>query len=156
VAALALELLDAPGHPERDALHLHRQLARLNEAALMIDARLGDSGAVADGAAVQLLHQRLFDAGAYTLIASVESHRPAASTIIVPPPGNDSATEVNVPLAAAAGPARTVVSTRPVPDGRHRRGRPLRSAQRSTGRIRRLRAAWSRVRVRACHSQPMK
>jgi hypothetical protein len=35
---------------------------RLNEAALMIDAELGDPGAVADGSSAQLLHQRLFDA----------------------------------------------------------------------------------------------
>jgi uncharacterized membrane protein YgaE (UPF0421/DUF939 family) len=62
VAALALGLLDGPRHTERDARPLHRQLLRLNEAALMIDAHLGDPGAVpADGAA-QLLHQRLFDA----------------------------------------------------------------------------------------------
>jgi hypothetical protein len=62
VAALALELLETPGHPERNVRHLHRQLARLNEAALMIDARLGHPGAVTGGPTAQLLHQRLFDA----------------------------------------------------------------------------------------------
>ena len=62
VAALALELLDSPRHAERNVRHLHRRLARLNEAALMIDAQLGDPGAVADGSAAHLLHQRLFDA----------------------------------------------------------------------------------------------
>jgi uncharacterized membrane protein YccC len=62
VAAQALELLDEPGPTGRDVRRLHRQLARLNEAALMIDAQLGDPGAVADGSSAQLLHQRLFDA----------------------------------------------------------------------------------------------
>jgi uncharacterized membrane protein YgaE (UPF0421/DUF939 family) len=61
VAALALELLDNPGQTERDVRRLHRQLVRLNEAALMIDAQLGDPGAVADGSSAQLLHQSLFD-----------------------------------------------------------------------------------------------
>jgi uncharacterized membrane protein YccC len=60
-AALALELFDDPAHTSRDARRLHRQLVRLNEAALMIDAQLGDPGAVADGSSAQLLHQRLFD-----------------------------------------------------------------------------------------------
>jgi uncharacterized membrane protein YgaE (UPF0421/DUF939 family) len=62
VAALALELFDDPGHSARDARRLHRQLFRLNEAALMIDAQLADPGAVADGSSAHLLHQRLFDA----------------------------------------------------------------------------------------------
>jgi uncharacterized membrane protein YgaE (UPF0421/DUF939 family) len=61
VAALALELLDSPGHAERDVRRLQRQLVRLNEAALMIDAQLGDPGAVADGSSAQLMHQSLFD-----------------------------------------------------------------------------------------------
>ncbi|HEX6521414.1 MAG TPA: carboxypeptidase regulatory-like domain-containing protein [Streptosporangiaceae bacterium] len=62
VAALALELLDNPRHTTRDSRRLHRQLIRLNEAALMIDAQLGNPGAVTDGSPAQLLHQRLFDA----------------------------------------------------------------------------------------------
>ena len=69
VAALALELLEAPRHTARDARHaarearrLHHQLTRLNEAALMIDAQLADPRAVAGGSSAQLLHQRLFDA----------------------------------------------------------------------------------------------
>jgi uncharacterized membrane protein YccC len=62
VAALALELLDDPGHSARDARRLHRQLIRLNEAALMIDAQLADSSALADGSSARLLHRRLFDA----------------------------------------------------------------------------------------------
>jgi uncharacterized membrane protein YgaE (UPF0421/DUF939 family) len=62
VAALALELLDNPRHSARDARRLDRQLNRLNEAALMIDAQLADPGAVADGSSARLLHQRLFDA----------------------------------------------------------------------------------------------
>jgi uncharacterized membrane protein YccC len=61
VATLALELFDDPSHTERDIRRLHHQLVRLNEAALMIDAQLGDPGAVADGSSGQLLHQRLFD-----------------------------------------------------------------------------------------------
>jgi uncharacterized membrane protein YgaE (UPF0421/DUF939 family) len=61
VAALALELFDDPGHAAQDDRSLHRQLGRLNEAALMIDAQLADPGAVADGSSAQLLHQRLFD-----------------------------------------------------------------------------------------------
>jgi uncharacterized membrane protein YccC len=61
VAGLALELFDDPQHSERDAGRLHHQLVRLNEAALMIDAQLGDPNAVADGSSGQLLHQRLFD-----------------------------------------------------------------------------------------------
>jgi hypothetical protein len=60
VAALALALFDAP-HDERAVRGLHRQVARLNEAALMIDAQLGDPGALPDGASGQLLHQRLFN-----------------------------------------------------------------------------------------------
>jgi hypothetical protein len=59
VAALALgvfefEFTDEDPRPgERALRQLHRHLVRLNEAALMIDAQLGESG--------QLLHQRLFD-----------------------------------------------------------------------------------------------
>ena len=60
-AALALELFDDPAPTDRDASRLHRQLVRLNEAALMIDAQLADPSAVADGSSAQLLHQRLFD-----------------------------------------------------------------------------------------------
>jgi uncharacterized membrane protein YgaE (UPF0421/DUF939 family) len=61
VAALALDLFDDPGHSQRDARRLQHQLVRLNEAALMIDAQLGDPNAVAEGSSGQLLHQRLFD-----------------------------------------------------------------------------------------------
>ncbi len=62
VAALALELFDDPDHRERDIRRLHRQLVRLNEAALMIDAQLGDPASVSEGFSAELLHQRLFDA----------------------------------------------------------------------------------------------
>ena len=61
VAALALDLFEDPEHTERDGRRLHHQLVRLNEAALMVDAQLGDPSAVADGSSGQLLHQRLFD-----------------------------------------------------------------------------------------------
>jgi uncharacterized membrane protein YgaE (UPF0421/DUF939 family) len=62
VAASALSLFDDPEHRHGQVRRLHRQLVRLNEAALMIDAQLGDSSAVADGSSSQGLHQRLFDA----------------------------------------------------------------------------------------------
>jgi uncharacterized membrane protein YccC len=61
VAALALELFEDPSHGERAVRRLQHHLVRLNEAALMIDAQLGDPGSVADGSSVQQLHQRLFD-----------------------------------------------------------------------------------------------
>ena len=61
VVALALELFEDPAHSERDVRRLQRHLVRLNEAALMIDAQLGDPAALADGSSGQLLHQRLFD-----------------------------------------------------------------------------------------------
>ena len=61
VASLALELFDTDQLDRRHARRMHRQLLRLNEAALMIDAQLGDPGAVPDGSSGELLHQRLFD-----------------------------------------------------------------------------------------------
>jgi uncharacterized membrane protein YccC len=61
VAELALALFDDPTHSERRARALRRQVARLTEAALMIDAQLGDPGALPDGTSGQFLHQRLFD-----------------------------------------------------------------------------------------------
>ncbi len=61
VAGLALAVFDGPDR-ERAARRLQRQLVRLNEAALMIDAQLGDPGTVPDGSSAQRLHQRLFDA----------------------------------------------------------------------------------------------
>jgi uncharacterized membrane protein YccC len=61
VAALALELFEDPAHGEQEVRRLQRHLVRLNEAALMIDAQLGDPAAVAEGSSGQLLHQRLFD-----------------------------------------------------------------------------------------------
>lgn len=62
VGSLALELFEDPAHTERDTSRLQRQLTRLNEAALMIDAQLGDPSAVAEGSSAELMHQRLFDA----------------------------------------------------------------------------------------------
>jgi uncharacterized membrane protein YgaE (UPF0421/DUF939 family) len=61
VARLALELFDDCARVPHDDRRLHHQLVRLNEAALMIDAQLGDPRAVAEGSSAQLLHQRLFD-----------------------------------------------------------------------------------------------
>jgi hypothetical protein len=61
VARLALELFDDRDCIPHDGRRLHHQLVRLNEAALMIDAQLGDPRAVVEGSSGQLLHQRLFD-----------------------------------------------------------------------------------------------
>ncbi|MCU1489192.1 MAG: hypothetical protein JWM85_597 [Acidimicrobiaceae bacterium] len=59
VAALALELFEDPSHGQRAVRRLQHHLVRLNEAALMTDAQLGDPSA--DGSSTQLLHQCLFD-----------------------------------------------------------------------------------------------
>jgi uncharacterized membrane protein YgaE (UPF0421/DUF939 family) len=61
VAKLTLALFDDPAASERTGRRLQRQLVRLNEAALMIDAQLGDPAATPDGSSGQLLHQHLFD-----------------------------------------------------------------------------------------------
>jgi hypothetical protein len=61
IAAAALALFEKPGDGTHEVRRLQHQLARLNEAALMIDAQLGDSSAVPDGSSGELLHQRLFD-----------------------------------------------------------------------------------------------
>jgi hypothetical protein len=61
IAASALALFEDSSRQPRDVRQLHRQLVRLNEAGLMIDAQLGDSSALPDGSSGQLLHQRLFD-----------------------------------------------------------------------------------------------
>ncbi len=61
VATLALECFDDPDHRDRRIRRINRKLVRLNEAALMIDAQLGDPSALAEGSSGQLLHQRLFD-----------------------------------------------------------------------------------------------
>jgi hypothetical protein len=49
------------GNPRTDR-QLRRQLLRLNEAALLIDAQLGAPGAIPAGWSAAALHQRLFDA----------------------------------------------------------------------------------------------
>jgi hypothetical protein len=51
-----------PARTERANRSLQRQLVRLNEAALLIDARLDDPTAVPAGWSAANLHQRLFDA----------------------------------------------------------------------------------------------
>ena len=61
VTSLALELFDTARPDEHRARRMRRQLIRLNEAALMIDAQLGDPAALPDGSSGELLHQRLFD-----------------------------------------------------------------------------------------------
>ncbi len=61
VSALALELFDSVRLDPRPVRRMQRQLIRLNEAALMIDAQLSDPGAVQNPPSAELLHQRLFD-----------------------------------------------------------------------------------------------
>jgi len=61
VAGLVLDLFDGPHPDPRSVSRLQSHLLRLNEAALMIDAQLGDPTAVDDGSSRQQLHQRLFD-----------------------------------------------------------------------------------------------
>ncbi len=98
VAALALELFDDPEHTERDVRRLHHQLVRLNEAALMIDAQLGDLGAVADGSSGQLLHQRLFDVE--LALSNIARFAEAMRRFDLP---IDQRTEVRLALSAIAG-----------------------------------------------------
>jgi uncharacterized membrane protein YgaE (UPF0421/DUF939 family) len=95
VAGLALELFDDPTATERDARPLHRQLVRLNEAALMIDAQLGDPAAVADGSSGQLLHQRLFDVE--LALTNIARFAPAMARLDLPAGHRD---EVRAALAA--------------------------------------------------------
>lgn len=70
VARVALEVFDdaaaptAGSRPARDPRairRLHRELVRLNEAALMIDAQLADPAALSADSSARILHQRLFD-----------------------------------------------------------------------------------------------
>jgi uncharacterized membrane protein YgaE (UPF0421/DUF939 family) len=60
VGSEVAELFEAP-HPRAEK-RLHRQLLRLNEAALLIDAQLDNPCALAPGWNAATLHQRLFDA----------------------------------------------------------------------------------------------
>ena len=68
LASEVAELYEATarsGEPEenrRDEQRLQRQLLRLNEAALLIDAQLNSPAAVPSGWSAAALHQRLFDA----------------------------------------------------------------------------------------------
>ncbi|HEY1703233.1 MAG TPA: FUSC family protein [Trebonia sp.] len=57
-------ILRSPGHPgpQRAEQKLHRQLLRLNEAALLIDARLDTPSALPAGWSAAALHQLLFNA----------------------------------------------------------------------------------------------
>jgi hypothetical protein len=61
VISSVLDLFDDADRDPRPARRLQTQLLRLNEAALMFDAQLGDPAAVDDGSSRQQLHQRLFD-----------------------------------------------------------------------------------------------
>jgi hypothetical protein len=61
VTSLALTLYGTAGPDARLARRMRRQLIRLNEAALMIDAQLGDRAALPEASSGELLHQRLFD-----------------------------------------------------------------------------------------------
>ncbi|MGD0556445.1 MAG: FUSC family protein [Streptosporangiaceae bacterium] len=64
VASEVAELFEvaAHSHNRQAEKRLHRQLLRLNEAALLIDAQLDNPGALAPGWSAATLHQRLFDA----------------------------------------------------------------------------------------------
>ena len=67
VASEIVDLYDTtvrsgPGRHQRADRTLQRQLLRLNEAALLIDARLDDPAAIPPGWSAATLHQRLFDA----------------------------------------------------------------------------------------------
>lgn len=62
VAAYAADLFETERDLERSATRLHRQLIRLNETALMIDAQLGHPRLSTPGFPATALHQRLFDA----------------------------------------------------------------------------------------------
>ena len=61
VASTVLDVFDDAGRDLRAARRLQTRLLRLNEAALMFDAQLGDPAAVDGGSSRQQLHQRLFD-----------------------------------------------------------------------------------------------
>jgi hypothetical protein len=61
VSSLAVDLFDTVRLDPHRVRRMRRQLIRLNEAALIIDAQLGDPGAVPDGSSGELLHQQLFD-----------------------------------------------------------------------------------------------
>lgn len=76
--AMALAVLDDRSH----TTHLNAQLVRLNEAALMIDAQLGNSAAVSEGDSAQRLHQRLFDVE--LAVTNVARFAQAMSTMALP------------------------------------------------------------------------
>jgi uncharacterized membrane protein YccC len=70
VARVALEVFDGAAAPAAGGRHvrdpraqrrLQRELVRLNEAALMIDAQLADPAALSANSSARILHQRLFD-----------------------------------------------------------------------------------------------
>ena len=62
VSSLALECFQAgPAERPRLAARLQRRLVRLNEAALMVDARIGDPRALPAGVTARQLHRLVFD-----------------------------------------------------------------------------------------------
>jgi uncharacterized membrane protein YgaE (UPF0421/DUF939 family) len=61
MADLLVDLFEHPEHHERNSRRLQAQLLQLNEAALLVDAQLGDPSAVEDGSSRRLINQRLFD-----------------------------------------------------------------------------------------------
>jgi uncharacterized membrane protein YccC len=62
VATAALDVFQGRGDRAQAARRLHRRIVRLNEAALMIDAQLGEPDAIPPDWSAATLHQRLFDA----------------------------------------------------------------------------------------------
>ena len=90
LAVLALQVFEDPGPGERAVRQLQRQLVRLNEAALMIDAQLGESG--------ELQHQRLFDVE--LALTNIARFAVAMGHLDVPA---DQCAEVRLVLRAIAG-----------------------------------------------------
>jgi hypothetical protein len=77
VATAALDVFQGRGDRAQAARRLHRRIVRLNEAALMIDAQLGEPGAIPPDWSAATLHQRLFDAElALTNLASSLTRSP--------------------------------------------------------------------------------
>ncbi len=82
----------------RASRRLHRRLIRLNEAALLIDAQLGQPGALPPGYSARDLHQRLFDSE----LALTNLARFAESLADVPVDDAETAALVRQALRAVA------------------------------------------------------
>lgn len=112
VARTALTILDNGSDAHLGRI-LHRQLVRLNEAALMIDAQLAEPATGLDAATVRRLHQSVFDIelGLVNLARAAE----ALSDLSLPPSQADAARSalgclVGDDLAGARGHAQTLLA----------------------------------------------